>query len=80
MGELAVRAIAGVLYPGVKQSDLSEEQKQTISTLAIVSAGLAGGIRGLALSGTKTHVKQCFLPPMPLLMAADALSSPVLPV
>ncbi|HFO7034892.1 TPA: hypothetical protein ACHKV3_002516 [Escherichia coli] len=34
---------------------------------------------GLMLSGTKTHVKQCFLPPMPLLMAADALSSPVLP-
>ena len=30
-----------MLYPGVKQSDLSEEQKQTISTLATVSAGLA---------------------------------------
>ena len=40
-GELAARAIAGMLYPGVKQSDLSEEQKQTISTLATVSAGLA---------------------------------------
>ncbi|MBB8177185.1 pretoxin, partial [Escherichia coli] len=37
-GELAARAIAGMLYPGVKQSDLSEEQKQTISTLATVSA------------------------------------------
>ncbi|MCT6043851.1 VENN motif pre-toxin domain-containing protein, partial [Escherichia coli] len=34
------------LYPGVKQSDLSEEQKQTISTLATVSAGLAGGLTG----------------------------------
>ncbi|EPD9086865.1 contact-dependent inhibition toxin CdiA, partial [Escherichia coli] len=45
-GELAVRAIAGMLYPGVKQSDLSEEQKQTISTLATVSAGLAGGLTG----------------------------------
>ncbi|CAJ1282112.1 filamentous hemagglutinin [Escherichia coli] len=44
-GELAARAIAGMLYPGVKQSDLSEEQKQTISTLATVSAGLAGGLR-----------------------------------
>ncbi len=40
------RAIAGMLYPGVKQSDLSEEQKQTISTLATVSAGLAGGLTG----------------------------------
>ncbi|HHC5542623.1 TPA: hemagglutinin repeat-containing protein, partial [Escherichia coli] len=45
-GELAARAIAGMLYPGVKQSDLSEEQKQTISTLAAVSAGLVGGITG----------------------------------
>ncbi|EQR88835.1 hypothetical protein G797_04608, partial [Escherichia coli HVH 139 (4-3192644)] len=35
-----------MLYPGVKQSDLSEEQKQTISTLATVSAGLAGGLTG----------------------------------
>lgn len=39
----------------------------------------AARLRGLTLSGTKTHVKQCFLPPTPLLMAADALSSPVLP-
>ncbi len=45
-GELAARAIAGMLYPGVKQSDLSEEQKQTMSTLATVSAGLAGGLTG----------------------------------
>ena len=45
-GEPAARAIAGMLYPGVKQSDLSEEQKQTISTLATVSAGLAGGLTG----------------------------------
>ncbi|HCK2106701.1 TPA: VENN motif pre-toxin domain-containing protein [Escherichia coli] len=44
-GELAARAI-GMLYPGVKLSDLSEEQKQTISTLATVSAGLAGGLIG----------------------------------
>ncbi|EMK8240590.1 hemagglutinin repeat-containing protein, partial [Escherichia coli] len=45
-GELAARAITGMLYPGVKQSDLSEEQKQTISTLATVSAGLACGLTG----------------------------------
>lgn len=35
---------------------------------------------GLTLIGTKTHVKQCFLPLTPLLMVADALWSPVLPV
>ncbi|EEW3745979.1 hemagglutinin-related protein [Escherichia coli] len=50
-GELAARAIAGMMYPGVKQSDLSEEQKQTISTLATVSAGLAGGNLSAALAG-----------------------------
>ena len=49
-GELVARAIAGMLYPGVKQSDLSEEQKQTISTLATVSAGT--GWRSESGSGT----------------------------
>ncbi|EED9465026.1 Contact-dependent inhibitor A, partial [Salmonella enterica subsp. enterica] len=41
-GELAARAIANMLYPGVDK--LSEEQKQTVSVLASISAGLAGGI------------------------------------
>nr|AEC32452.1 hypothetical protein E001_16 [Escherichia coli] len=36
-------------------------------------------IRGLTLSGTKTHVKQRFLPLTPLLMVSDVLWSPVLP-
>lgn len=30
----------------MKQSDLCEEQKQTINTLATVSAGLTGGLTG----------------------------------
>ena len=34
------------LYPGKAVSDLSEEQKQTVSTLATISAGMAGGIAG----------------------------------
>lgn len=34
---------------------------------------------GLTLSGTKTHVKQRFLPLTPLLMVSDDLWSPVLP-
>ncbi|EFF3281197.1 hypothetical protein F9L37_23910 [Escherichia coli] len=39
----------------------------------------AGCFRGLTLSGTKTHVKQRFLPLTPLLMVSDVLWSPVLP-
>ena len=38
-----------------------------------------GHYRGLTLSGTKTHVKQRFLPLTPLLMVSDVLWSPVLP-
>ncbi|WP_412523988.1 hemagglutinin repeat-containing protein [Enterobacter bugandensis] len=46
-GELAAHAIASVLYPEVKDlSKLSEDQKQTIVTLASVSAGMAGGLAG----------------------------------
>ncbi|MEW0285451.1 IS1 family transposase, partial [Escherichia coli] len=36
-------------------------------------------VLGSALSGTKTHVKQRFLPLTPLLMVSDVLWSPVLP-
>ncbi|WP_449545990.1 polymorphic toxin type 25 domain-containing protein [Lelliottia amnigena] len=46
-GELAARAIAGMLYPDVNDiSSLNESQKQTIITLASISAGMAGGIAG----------------------------------
>jgi filamentous hemagglutinin len=34
------------MYPGKAVSDLSEEQKQTVSTLATISAGMAGGLAG----------------------------------
>nr|WP_172688702.1 hypothetical protein [Enterobacter cloacae] len=43
------------------------------------SPELPGIKRGLTLSGTKTHVKQRFLPLTPLLMVSDVLWSPVLP-
>ena len=42
-GELAARAIMAAMYPGKAVSDLSEEQKQTVSTLATISAGGGGG-------------------------------------
>ncbi|MCE1968585.1 hemagglutinin repeat-containing protein [Enterobacter cloacae] len=45
-GELAANAIAGMLYPGKAVIDLSEEQKQTVSALATISAGMAGGLAG----------------------------------
>ncbi len=53
--ELAARAIAGMLYPDVKDlSKLTEDQKQTISTLASISAGIAGGIVGGDTAGAAT--------------------------
>ncbi|QWA10018.1 VENN motif pre-toxin domain-containing protein [Sodalis ligni] len=45
-GELAAEAITGELYPGIKTADLTEEQKQTISTLSTLAAGLAGTVAG----------------------------------
>ncbi|MFW8085976.1 VENN motif pre-toxin domain-containing protein, partial [Klebsiella pneumoniae] len=37
----------GMLYPGVTDlSTLTEAQKQTVSTLATISAGMAGGLAG----------------------------------
>ncbi len=55
-GELVAKTIAGMLYPDVKDlSKLSEEQKQTVSALATISAGMAGGLAGdsagLAVAG-----------------------------
>jgi len=45
-GELIAAAIKDAYYPGKPVSQLSEEEKQTISTLASISAGIAGGIAG----------------------------------
>jgi len=38
--------IAQQMYPEVKREDLSEEQRQTISALGTLAAGLAGGVAG----------------------------------
>ncbi|MCR1577097.1 MAG: hemagglutinin repeat-containing protein [Klebsiella aerogenes] len=51
-GELAARAIANMLYPNVDK--LSEEQKQTVSALASISAGMAGGIATGNTAGAAT--------------------------
>jgi filamentous hemagglutinin len=51
-GELAARVIANMLYPNVDK--LSEEQKQTVSALASISAGMAGGLATGNTTGAAT--------------------------
>ncbi|WIO44058.1 hemagglutinin repeat-containing protein [Klebsiella electrica] len=54
-GELIASAIAKAMYPDVKDlSTLTEDQKQTLSTLASISAGMAGGIAGGNTAGVAT--------------------------
>ncbi|MGC0876703.1 VENN motif pre-toxin domain-containing protein [Pantoea agglomerans] len=43
--------IAQQMHPGVKREDLSEEQRQTISALGTLAAGLAGGVAGDSTGG-----------------------------
>ncbi|MGK3144637.1 VENN motif pre-toxin domain-containing protein [Pantoea sp. C2G6] len=43
--------IAQQMYPGVDRKDLSEEQRQTISALGTLAAGLAGGVTGDSTAG-----------------------------
>ena len=43
-GELAARYIAGQLYPGKTTQQLSESEKQQVSALSQLAAGLAGGL------------------------------------
>ncbi|AGP46195.1 hemagglutinin repeat-containing protein [Serratia plymuthica] len=43
-GELAARVIAGELFPGRKVAELSESEKQQVSVLSQLAAGLAGGV------------------------------------
>ncbi|MET3069285.1 VENN motif pre-toxin domain-containing protein, partial [Atlantibacter hermannii] len=50
-GAAAGEIIARQLYPDVPREQLSEEQKQTISTLATLAAGLAGGMAGDGTAG-----------------------------
>ncbi|HEY4468769.1 MAG TPA: hemagglutinin repeat-containing protein [Klebsiella sp.] len=45
-GELMAQLVMEQLYPGKKVSDLSESEKQTISMLGTLAAGLAGGVVG----------------------------------
>ncbi len=50
-GELAATAIANAMYPNTNPGDLSQSQKDTVTTLATIAAGMAGGIAGGGTSG-----------------------------
>ncbi len=65
----------------IAQADIADalEMQKTHVSRAVRALLDVGVIWGLTLSGTKTHVKQRFLPLTPLLMVSDDLWSPVLP-
>ncbi|CQI94592.1 hemagglutinin repeat-containing protein [Yersinia frederiksenii] len=44
--------IAQQMYPGINREDLTEEQRQTISALGTLAAGLAGGVVGNSTADT----------------------------
>nr|WP_252867567.1 hemagglutinin repeat-containing protein [Pantoea sp. AV62] len=50
-GELAARAIVAAMYPDTGISKLTESQKQIVSTLSQIAAGLAGGIAADSSAG-----------------------------
>ncbi|WP_426608457.1 VENN motif pre-toxin domain-containing protein, partial [Pantoea anthophila] len=49
-GELMAQLVMKQLYPGKAVSDLSETEKQTISALGTLAAGLAGGVIGNSMA------------------------------
>jgi len=51
-GELTARAIIKVMYPDTQPDELTESQKQTISTLSQLAGGFAGGITSDSLMGS----------------------------
>ncbi|AHY09409.1 VENN motif pre-toxin domain-containing protein [Serratia plymuthica] len=53
-GELAARVIAGELFPGRKVAELSESEKQQVSVLSQLAAGLAGGVAAGNTAGVVT--------------------------
>ncbi|KEY57332.1 hemagglutinin repeat-containing protein [Serratia sp. DD3] len=57
-GELMAKLVMEQLYPGKKVSELTESEKQTISALGTLAAGLAGGLAGdstsSAVAGAQT--------------------------
>jgi len=50
-GELAARVIVEIRFPGRDISSLSEGEKQEVSALSQLAAGLAGGIASDSTAG-----------------------------
>jgi|MedtruStandDraft_1076414.scaffolds.fasta_scaffold00649_2 filamentous hemagglutinin len=50
-GELAARHIGAEMFPDTKLGDLNQDQKQLISLLGTMAAGIAGGVVGAASAG-----------------------------
>nr|WP_314263751.1 hemagglutinin repeat-containing protein [uncultured Moellerella sp.] len=53
-GELSAKVIMNTLFPGKKVSDLTESEKQQVSALSQLAAGLAGGLTTGDVAGAIT--------------------------
>ncbi|WP_241262076.1 VENN motif pre-toxin domain-containing protein, partial [Proteus mirabilis] len=53
-GELSAHVILNTLFPGKKVSDLTESEKQQVSALSQLAAGLAGGLTTGDMAGAIT--------------------------
>jgi filamentous hemagglutinin len=53
-GELIAQLIVDNLYPNTKVEDLTEAQRQTVSSLATIAAGAIGGAAGGDMAGAAT--------------------------
>ncbi|WP_337237597.1 VENN motif pre-toxin domain-containing protein [Proteus faecis] len=53
-GELSTHVILNTLFPGKKVSDLSKKEKQQVSALSQLAAGLAGGLTTGDMAGAVT--------------------------
>ncbi|WP_391592312.1 hemagglutinin repeat-containing protein [Yersinia massiliensis] len=51
-GSVMGEYIAQQMYPGIAREDLTEEQRQTLSALGTLAAGLAGGLAGGSTADT----------------------------
>ncbi|OCZ66344.1 hypothetical protein A7P23_15410 [Achromobacter xylosoxidans] len=58
-GELAARVVARQLFPGKDPDALSETEKQQISALSQLAAGIAGGLGTWDAAGGVTGAQEC---------------------
>nr|WP_305961325.1 MULTISPECIES: hemagglutinin repeat-containing protein [unclassified Pantoea] len=85
-GELTARAIVKVMYPDTDISSLTENQKQIVSSLSQLAAGLAGGIAadssmgiGAGAGAGKNAVENNMFGPIPAPVPVPVPGAPVGP-